>query len=63
MAEEKKLSAKEVKAKAFPKGKKIKLNERVEIEMIEDRNGHSKGDKIKVHPSTAEQFKAMKIAK
>jgi len=64
MAEEakKKVTKKEVVAKAFPKGKKIKLNERVEVRMIVDKNGLNEGDVVKVHVATAEQFVAMKVA-
>jgi len=56
MAEAKK-TKKEIVSQAYPKGKKIRLNDRVEVEFIVDKNGHNKGDKVKMHPTTAEHFK------
>lgn len=63
MAEAKKKTKKEIVKEAYPEGKKIKLNERVEVEMLIERNGFTIGQKVKMHPSTATHFKAQNWAK
>ena len=63
MAEKKTKSKKEIVAEAYPQGKKIKLNERVEVEILIERNGFQVGQKVKMHPTTAAHFKAQNWAK
>ena len=60
MAKEK--TRKEVIEKSFPKGEKIKLNQREEVKMLVERNGFTKGQIVEVHPTTAKQFIEMGIA-
>lgn len=63
MADAKKKTKKEIVEKAFPEGKKINLKDRVEVEILVEKNGFQKGQKVMVHPTTADQFVEMNVAK